>query len=61
MTTIYVQFADATDASIVSQFSCPQDPDIWPNQGTVESNDPRWKTYYDEQSPFIQGLLSKPD
>lgn len=61
MTTIYVQFSDDTDTTIISYFSCPQDPDVWPNQGTIESNDPRWKTYYDQQSPFIQGFMPAPD
>ncbi|MDR5813305.1 hypothetical protein QCE62_06830 [Caballeronia sp. LZ033] len=61
MTIIYVQFSDETDTEIISQFSCPQDPADWPNQGTVDSSDPRWKTYYDEQPAFIQGFLPTPD
>ncbi|MDR5815780.1 hypothetical protein QCE62_19525 [Caballeronia sp. LZ033] len=61
MTTIYVQFSDDTDTTIISYFSCPQDPDVWANQGTIDSSDPRWKVYFDAQSPFIQGLIPNPD
>lgn len=61
MTTIYVQFSDDTATTIISCFSCPQDPEVWPNQGAVESNDSRWKTYYDAQSSFIQGFLPTSD
>lgn len=47
MTTIYVQFSDDTDTVIVSIFGSPQDPEYWPNQGTVTESDPRYKVYYD--------------
>ncbi len=42
---IYVSFSDATEDKIVASFSCPQDPDVWPNQGTVDSADERWTSY----------------
>jgi hypothetical protein len=46
-TTLYVQFADNTDTEIISVFASPQDDTHFPNQGTVESDDPRYVTYYD--------------
>jgi hypothetical protein len=61
MTTVNVQFADATDETIVSFFGCPQDPAAWPNQGTVETSDPRWKTYFDAQPELVQTFLPEPE
>lgn len=46
MDTIYVQFSDNTEQRIVSAFTSPQDPMVWPNQGTVTSSDPRWAAYF---------------
>jgi hypothetical protein len=43
--TLNVQFADETNAVITSYFGSPQDPAIYPNQGTVESDDPRWMPF----------------
>lgn len=42
---ICVSFSDDTEAKIVASFSCPQDPEVWPNQGTVDSDDERWTSY----------------
>lgn len=42
---IYVSFSDATEDKIIASFSCPQDPDVWPNQGIVDSDDERWTSY----------------
>lgn len=46
MTSVYVQFSDASENVIVSFFGCPQDPDMWPNQGMVNLDDVRWKVYF---------------
>jgi hypothetical protein len=40
--TQYVQFADSAQGAIQSVFGCPQDPDVYPNQGEVEDDDPRY-------------------
>lgn len=42
---IYVSFSDDTEDKIVASFSCPQDPEVWPNQGIVDSADDRWLSY----------------
>jgi hypothetical protein len=42
---IYVQFADSTEAVIVSVFSSPQSATAYPNQGTVTATDSRYTTY----------------
>ncbi len=47
MTTLNVQFADSTSAVITAYLDSPQDPATWPNQGQIETTDPRWKTFYD--------------
>jgi hypothetical protein len=60
MTTLNVQFSDATNETIVSYFYSPQDPAAWPNYGTVEDSDPRWKVYYDAQPPNTQQYLPVP-
>lgn len=57
---INVQFSDAGKTVIVSYFGAPQDPQAFPHQGTVEAADPRWKTYYEKQSPLAQMGLPKP-
>lgn len=42
MTTINVQFSDATEATIVSYFRSAQNTDDFPNQGTVSDDDQRY-------------------
>lgn len=58
--SLYVQFSDATETVIVSFFACPQDPKVWPNQGSIETNDARWKTYYDSQPTNFQHVFPVP-
>lgn len=57
---IYVQFADVSSTAIASVFGTPQDPVAHPNQGTVETNDPRWKTFYESIPVGMQPLLPTP-
>lgn len=61
MTTIYVQFSDATNTQIINVFGVPQDPAIYPNQGIIESSNPIWKAYYDAEPSFMQAALPTPD
>jgi hypothetical protein len=42
---MYVQFSDSTKDEIVSAFGCPQDPEVWPNQGQIDPTDARWTTF----------------
>lgn len=61
MQLLYVQFSDDKKEKIISYFSGPQPVDYWPNQGTVYSSDPLWKTYFNEQSPMLQTMIPIPD
>lgn len=58
METLNVQFADATEAAIITYFASPQDPAAYENLGTVTTSDPRWKAFYDA-NPF-QWMLPEP-
>lgn len=49
METIFVRFSDAEETRIADVFSCAQDSEIYPYQGTVTLNDPR---YVDFLSPL---------
>lgn len=57
---IYVQFSDEDMTEIVSYFGSPQDPAVFANYGEIEASDPRWKVYYDKQSPWMQQYLPAP-
>lgn len=46
MEALNVQFADASETTIVSLFSSPQDPTVYSNLGTVEPSDARWAAFY---------------
>jgi hypothetical protein len=60
MDTLYVQFEDSSSTKIISYFGCPQDPDVWPNQGEVTLSDARWSAYYDSIPPTMQKSLPTP-
>jgi hypothetical protein len=60
MTTIDVQFSDSTNTTITSYFSSPQDVDVWPNSGQLDTSDARWKTFYSAQSAEIQAVIPAP-
>lgn len=60
LTTLYCQFSDGTEKSIVSVFSCPQDPEYWPNQGEVKSDDSRYAAYFDAVGKDLQRYMLKP-
>ncbi len=60
MKTLNVQFTDSTEATIKSYFASAQDPDLWPNFGTVASSDARWSTFYGEQPVYVQIGLPSP-
>ncbi|WP_430229755.1 DUF4376 domain-containing protein [Paraburkholderia tropica] len=50
MSTAYVEFADATDAVVISVFGCQQDPTVYPNQATIDSSDARYQAYINPAS-----------
>lgn len=57
---IYVQFSDAGETEIISYFGGPQDDSVYLNQGFIETDDTRWKTYYDSFPPNMQDSLPPP-
>lgn len=61
MSTVYVQFFDNSEQEIISLAGGPQEPELWPFQGAVDTSDPRYKVYYEKQDPFIKAVLPKPD
>lgn len=61
MTTIYVQFAGATDATVISYLNSPQNSASFPNQGSMEDSDPRWWAYWKSIPSFFRASLPAPD
>ncbi|WP_427183517.1 hypothetical protein ACL598_16760 [Bordetella bronchialis] len=59
-TTIYVQFSDESEQTIISMFSAEQDPSNYPNQATITTSDPRYLTYYSALPEFVQASLPSP-
>jgi hypothetical protein len=59
-TSINVQFSDATDATIIAYFGCPQNATVYPNQRTVTTSDARWATFYDALPASAQQGLPAP-
>lgn len=45
MTTVFVQFSDSKETAVSAVFSCPQDEQIYPNQGEIAVDDPRYAAY----------------
>lgn len=45
MTMVCVQYSDAEKTKIIAVFSCPQDDEIYPNQGTESKDSPLYQEY----------------
>lgn len=56
-----VQFQDSTEQVIVSYFGSPQDPAYYPNLGTVDTSDPRWRTFYELFPSWMSAGMPPPD
>ncbi|WP_322092908.1 hypothetical protein [Paraburkholderia bannensis] len=41
-----MQFSVVTVETIIADFAGPQDDTVYPNLGTVETNDAKWATFY---------------
>ncbi|UVE47622.1 hypothetical protein KS461_10145 [Pseudomonas chlororaphis] len=41
----YVQYSDETKTEIIAVFSCPQDEEVYPNEGVVEDDDPLYVAF----------------
>jgi len=60
MSNIFVQFSDSTETTVVAYFAEPQDLTVYPNQGTIESTDPRYAKYYAALPTAVQAVLPPP-
>ncbi len=60
MKDIYVQFSDATEATVVSVFGAPQDPAAWSNLGKIPSDDPRYAAYYNSLPEMSRQFMVAP-
>lgn len=58
--TIYVQFSDESESAINGAFSDPQPGQENFYQGAVETNDPRYKTFYDNALAADKPYLPTP-
>ena len=61
MTTVNVQFSDASETVIAMYFSGPQSAEDYPHQGEVSASSQMWKTFYDAASGIAQGMPSPTD
>lgn len=61
MDLIYVQFSDASQETIAAGFSAKQDAAVYPNQGTVAPNDPRWKAFFESCPDYVKPFIPPPE
>ncbi|MFJ4495376.1 hypothetical protein [Pseudomonas atacamensis] len=47
----YVQFSDASEGVVVSEFSCEQDSSVYQFLGKVDEQDPRYVQFVAPQDP----------
>lgn len=59
-TTIYCQFSDASQETIIAVFGCHQDPASYPNQGAEPSDDERYIAFFDSLGQSMQQYMVKP-
>lgn len=57
----FVQFYDDTQTKVVSLFGCPQDSEEHPNQAEIENTDPRYVTFYNSMTTYIQEGMITPE
>lgn len=61
MTTLNVQFQDSSNEVITSYFANPQDVSVFPNQGTVDTSDARYATFFEQLPPAMRAGLPAPE
>lgn len=54
---VHVQFSDSDQTKIVSVFGCPQDPDVYPNQASIDFDDPRYRAFLNPP-PLVPSSVS---
>lgn len=59
-TSLNVQFSGSTQETIVAWFSDPQSAATFPNQGQVQTNDPRWSAFYGALNKDMQEYIPAP-
>lgn len=58
---IHVSFADAEESAIDGAFYSEQFYDMYPYQGVVASDDPRYVTWYSSLPPMVQQMWPTPE
>lgn len=53
---MFVQFNDSTKEEIIAYFDGPQDPKDYPNQGEVDTDNPKWAIFYGKVNMWVNGL-----
>lgn len=41
----HVQFKDTSNEVVIASFGCEQDPDVYPNLGVIQEDDPRYVAF----------------
>lgn len=59
-TVIYVQFTGPDMVTIISYFGNPQDPDVYPYQATITTDDERYHVYYNSLPLGIRWNFADP-
>lgn len=59
-TTIHCQFDSPDAEKLISVFGAPQDPSVYSNLSTVQSDDPRYVAYYEAQWEWVKRCFIKP-
>ena len=57
---IYVLFSDETHSVVIANFGAPQDPAVYPNYGTLMTDDERWHTYYYSAPEWLRFYMPTP-
>ncbi|ATX62932.1 hypothetical protein LC20_08365 [Yersinia hibernica] len=57
---MYVQFADAAEAVMISYFCCQQDPKCYGFLGEIETDDPRYIVFFEKMPDYVQTTLPQP-
>ncbi|MBN3848611.1 DUF4376 domain-containing protein [Paraburkholderia sp. Ac-20342] len=57
MTTVFVQFADASETEIIAVFACAQNTAAFPNQAQIDERDARYQAYVNPAST-LQGAIN---
>ncbi|WP_145521170.1 hypothetical protein [Yersinia mollaretii] len=51
-----VQFSNVKKTEIIAYLAGPQDPEGFPNQGEIETDDPKWAIFYDKVHMWMDNL-----